>query len=115
MTRTTSTQSQTRTLLTLLQMSMPPEDRDLRLRWTDRLCDLGFGSLQMLSLFIELEQHFALTPRDLSRFNAYATIGSLVHLCLRCAPNLEESLSAHRRGLDAASSVHEPSFAPGAE
>ena len=57
-------------------VSLPPADEDVE------LSQLGFDSMALVSLFIELESEFDLTVQELSRLlHKRCTLGGLLSLC----------------------------------
>lgn len=90
-----NSESPARSIISLVEQSIPRTSRDRRLHWTDRLCELGFGSLQLLALVVELEERFALAGRDLGKLSVNTTLGALVQLCLRSETSYDEPRTIH--------------------
>lgn len=64
-----------------IRQVLPAAERQRPLRATDCLRDLGISSLRLLSLFMDLEETFELSPVALAGLTAGSSIAAIASTC----------------------------------
>lgn len=90
-----SMDSRTRLVIGMVREALACADQARRLRWTDRLADVGLTSLRLIGLAIALEEQFGLDGPALASVRSHSTIGALVQLCLRTETALNDPYTIH--------------------
>ncbi|HEY5961394.1 MAG TPA: hypothetical protein VIV60_32775 [Polyangiaceae bacterium] len=70
-----------RRVLDLIRQTAPANVRNKNLRGTERLVDLGLGSLRLVGFFVALEEAFQLSEAILAELSGDLTIDDLVAIC----------------------------------
>lgn len=68
-------------VIEIIRQVLPASERQRPLLPGDRLCDLGISSLRLLSLFLDLEESFDISPVALARLSVGSTIAQIVNTC----------------------------------
>lgn len=89
------TETPARALVALVEQALPRIAGGRGLRWSDRLSNLGFGSLQFLVLIVELEARYSLSSQDLGKLSVNITLGELARLCLPGQPSGDDLPTLH--------------------